>query len=76
MKKNALKTIIFRYKWHAVNCFDPSVKYMCMIKVPNCPYGYTWVYQLGQACIKVTPPLNQVSKHFTQLVLCGGRQNI
>jgi hypothetical protein len=47
----------FRYKWRAVNCNGPA-KYMCAVKVPNCPMGYTWVYQLGQACFKVTSEIS------------------
>jgi hypothetical protein len=32
---------------------------MCVVKIPTCPPGYTWLYQLGQACFKVVGPVNQ-----------------
>ena len=51
--------LIFRYKWRAVNCNGPA-KFMCMVKVPNCPRGYTWLYQFGQSCFKVTPDVTYV----------------
>jgi hypothetical protein len=45
---NQIMYIFLRYKWKAINCNDPSVQVMCMVKIPKCPNGYTWVYQLGQ----------------------------
>jgi len=38
-----------------------------MVKRPNCPAGYTWLYQLGQACFKVTSSVAQfIGSNFFQ----------
>ena len=50
---------------------------MCMVKVPKCPNGYTWLYQLGQSCVKVTADItfvvgtNTIAEHPVANSLCA-----
>jgi len=48
-----------------VNCNDPSIKYICSVRKPSCPKGYTWLYQLGQSCFKAVGPLNKTVGSYT-----------
>jgi len=46
-----------RYKWEAVNCNDGSIYSMCTVRMPNCPQGYTWLFNFGMSCFKTYGPL-------------------
>jgi len=43
------------YKWISVPCINYVADYICTLRSPKCPDGYTWLAQFGAACFKVTP---------------------
>ena len=40
------------YKWEAAYCLDDSIEFICSLRAPSCPSGYTWIPETGENCFK------------------------
>eukprot|EP00095_Tigriopus_kingsejongensis_P007864 maker-scaffold1272_size51402-snap-gene-0.11 protein:Tk07864 transcript:maker-scaffold1272_size51402-snap-gene-0.11-mRNA-1 annotation:"hypothetical protein BRAFLDRAFT_106125" len=46
----------FEYQWMNADCHQ-SRPYICTLKQPHCPHGYTWIPEAGKSCFKIPESL-------------------